>query len=128
MNTDAGIFPDGSVGLSFIIRDDVGRALLAGVKRKRMLAPTDNSTLIEAMALRFGTEMASRHEVHTQILESDSKSLIKCLKGGLSGDVATMLIVGDILDWAGPMDAVEFIFANRNANRSPTVWLNGIRA
>ncbi|KAL8517727.1 hypothetical protein ACS0TY_015815 [Phlomoides rotata] len=74
MNTDAGVFPDGSVGLNFIVRDDVGRALLAGMKR--VLAPPDNSTLIEAMALRFGTEMASRHDICIQSFESDSKNLI----------------------------------------------------
>ncbi|KAL8527048.1 hypothetical protein ACS0TY_016057 [Phlomoides rotata] len=96
MNTDVGVFPDGSVGLNFIVCDDVGRALLAGMKR--VLAPPDNGTLIEAMALRF-------------------EKPDKCLKGGFSGDVVTMLIVGDILDWVGPMDIGEFIFASRNANR-----------
>ncbi|KAL8547083.1 hypothetical protein ACS0TY_006709 [Phlomoides rotata] len=115
MNIDAGVFPDGSVGLGFIVCDDEGRALLAGVKR--VFAPPDNSTLIEAMTLRFGIEQASRHDMRIQIFESDSKNLIKCLKGSYSGDVATMVVVGYILDWAGPMDAEEFVFASRNSNR-----------
>ncbi|KAL8542878.1 hypothetical protein ACS0TY_003676 [Phlomoides rotata] len=84
-----------------------GQPVLAGVTRCK--AMKGNSTLIEALALRFGFEEESGHGLRIHILESDSKNLIDCLKGNLQGDTATSLIVGDILDKADGLVAGSFI-------------------
>ncbi|KAL8499168.1 hypothetical protein ACS0TY_022227 [Phlomoides rotata] len=54
--------PDGSIGLGFILRDDGGKPILAGASRCR--ETKENSTLIEALALRFGLESATTHGLH----------------------------------------------------------------
>ncbi|KAL8489656.1 hypothetical protein ACS0TY_025526 [Phlomoides rotata] len=74
LNSDAGVFSDGSVGLGFIVRDETGSLILAGSKRCSVAA--DNSTMIEALALRFGASSALNHGLHVAMLESDSRNLV----------------------------------------------------
>ncbi|KAL8469747.1 hypothetical protein ACS0TY_032551 [Phlomoides rotata] len=50
LNADAGVFPDGSVGLGFMVWDNGGAMMLAGAKR--CWAAWENSTIIEVMAIR----------------------------------------------------------------------------
>lgn len=50
LNSDAAVFPDGSVGLGFVVRNYEGVVLLAG--SKRLTAAADHSVLIEALALQ----------------------------------------------------------------------------
>ncbi|KAL8476439.1 hypothetical protein ACS0TY_028927 [Phlomoides rotata] len=52
LNSDEGVYPDGSVGLRFVTRNVEGTVLLAGAKRCR--AEGGNSTIIEVLAMRFG--------------------------------------------------------------------------
>ncbi|KAL8520557.1 hypothetical protein ACS0TY_011184 [Phlomoides rotata] len=52
LNADVGVFPDGLVGLGFIVRNWEGRLILAGARR--CTTSSTNNTLIEALALRFG--------------------------------------------------------------------------
>ncbi|KAL8549394.1 hypothetical protein ACS0TY_008287 [Phlomoides rotata] len=106
LNSDVGVFSDGSIGLGFIVRNGEGQPVLAGATRYK--ATKGNSTLIEALALRFGFEAASTHGLRIHILESDSKTLIGCLTGNLNGDAAMSLIVGDILAKADGLAVGEF--------------------
>ncbi|KAL8493216.1 hypothetical protein ACS0TY_024439 [Phlomoides rotata] len=52
LNCDAGVFSDGFVGFGFIVRNEAGNPVLAGAKQRSVAA--ENSTTIEALALRFG--------------------------------------------------------------------------
>lgn len=114
LNADAGVFSDGTVGLGFVIRNTSGEVQLAGARRCR--APTQNSTIIEALALKFGIQQALRKDLRNLILESDSSNLIQTLRGDLDRDTQTRLITDDIQDLVHELGDTTFSFVRRNAN------------
>lgn len=115
INSDAAVFADGSVGLGFVIRDSGGRVKLAG--SKRCLAAAENSTLIEALALRFGVQSANSNGLLLSILEADSSNLIMTLQGNWQADTHTLSITEDILDLLRGHNNHRFSFVRRTANR-----------
>ncbi|KAL8520548.1 hypothetical protein ACS0TY_011177 [Phlomoides rotata] len=70
LNSDAGIFYDGTVGMGFVVRDWEGQLVLAGAKR--CLVASDSSFLIEALALRFGVLSVIDRGLKVDLLETDS--------------------------------------------------------
>ncbi|KAL8543850.1 hypothetical protein ACS0TY_004418 [Phlomoides rotata] len=55
LNSNAAIFDDETMGFGFVIRDANGLVILAGSKRCRA---RENSTLVEALALRYNIQQA----------------------------------------------------------------------
>ncbi|KAL8473164.1 hypothetical protein ACS0TY_030118 [Phlomoides rotata] len=115
LNSDAGVFSDGSVGLGFIVRNSSGKMILAGTRR--CLVTVDNSTMIEALALRFGVSTALNHGLYIDQLESDSNNLVRAITNGLEVDVLSSLIIDDIADLVSNLNVHEFSFIGRDANR-----------
>ncbi|KAL8463962.1 hypothetical protein ACS0TY_033778 [Phlomoides rotata] len=95
LNTDAGVFPDNSVGLGFIVHDWRGQPILAGTQR--CSAPYQNCTLIEALALRFGVSAAASRGLRITAQKTDSQSLALALQGKKEVDDSSAMIVEDIL-------------------------------
>ncbi|KAL8534635.1 hypothetical protein ACS0TY_010602 [Phlomoides rotata] len=93
LNSDAGVFSDGAVGLGFVIRNSEGAALLVGAKR--CVAEGGNSTIIEALVLRFGLE--AEENDHGGRLQKSCDSF----EGVLDADPSTTMIIGDILNAVG---------------------------
>ncbi|KAL8545826.1 hypothetical protein ACS0TY_005808 [Phlomoides rotata] len=85
LNSDAGVFSDGSVGLGFVVRDEKGMVILVGAKWSSIV--TDNSTLIEALALRFGAISALNHGLTVALLETDSRNLVRAIQSKIEVDV-----------------------------------------
>ncbi|KAL8541921.1 hypothetical protein ACS0TY_002969 [Phlomoides rotata] len=115
LNTDAGVFSDGSVGLGFIVRDETGNPILAGAKRCSVAA--DNSTMIEALALRFGAISARSHGLQVAFLESDSQNLIRAILHNQGVDILSTMIIDDIADLVSGLGVQNFSFVGREANR-----------
>ncbi|KAL8456283.1 hypothetical protein ACS0TY_034480 [Phlomoides rotata] len=115
LNTDAGVFNDGTVGFGFIVRNEQGQPVFAGTKRCK--APSANSTMLEALALRFGVSEAVSKGLQIMILETDSQILARALQRETEVDVSTTMIVADILAEADYLVAREFLWVKREANR-----------
>ncbi|KAL8547110.1 hypothetical protein ACS0TY_006725 [Phlomoides rotata] len=96
LNSDAGVFSDGYVGLGFVIRDELGAVVLAGAKR--CLVAADNNTLIEALALRFGATLSLNHGLTVSLLESDSCNLVRAIRSKSEVDVLSTMVIDDIAD------------------------------
>ncbi|KAL8502189.1 hypothetical protein ACS0TY_021342 [Phlomoides rotata] len=77
LNSGATSLPNGVAGFGFVIQDDSGDVLLSGCKRQRV---DGNSTLLEAMALRFGLQSARTHRIEVHLIEMDSSNLCNALK------------------------------------------------
>ncbi|KAL8504006.1 hypothetical protein ACS0TY_022657 [Phlomoides rotata] len=115
LNSDAGVFSDGSVGLGFVVQTDEGQPVLAGAKR--MQVASSNSVFLEALALRFGVMVAWSQGYQIDTLETDSKSLMSSLQGR-SVDASSMLIVEDIDIESRASGVRETSFVRRDANRA----------
>ncbi|KAL8539218.1 hypothetical protein ACS0TY_001003 [Phlomoides rotata] len=115
LNSDAGVFSDGSVGLGFVVRDELGTVVLAGAKR--FLVAADNSTLIEALALRFGAASALNYGLAVALLESDSRNLVRAIRSNYEVDVLSTMIIDDIADLVCDLGVQDFSFVGREANR-----------
>ncbi|KAL8461807.1 hypothetical protein ACS0TY_033055 [Phlomoides rotata] len=85
LNSDAGVFSDGTVGLGFIVRNNLGKMILAGTRQ--CLVTANNSTMVEALALRFGVSSALNHGLQIDHLESDSSNLVQAITNNLEVDV-----------------------------------------
>ncbi|KAL8556410.1 hypothetical protein ACS0TY_004016 [Phlomoides rotata] len=115
MNVDAGVFQDGTVGLRFIVRNEVGHLVLAGARRCNTSA--ESSTLIEALALWFSILEAVSKGMQILALEIDSQILARALQGTTLVDASSAMIVEDILEGADTLVARDFLFVGRDANR-----------
>ncbi|KAL8468661.1 hypothetical protein ACS0TY_031743 [Phlomoides rotata] len=115
LNSDAAVFQDGSVGLGFVVRDRDGAVKLAG--NRRCVASSDNSTLIEALALRFRLKAFMTMGLQISTLESDSSNLVSALLGNTSLDACSMLVVEDIAEMVNEEVCHTFSFVKRGANR-----------
>ncbi|KAL8491268.1 hypothetical protein ACS0TY_023054 [Phlomoides rotata] len=116
LNSDAGVFSDGSVGLGFVVRDSSGKVVMAGAKR--CAAAGDNSTIIEALALRFGLENVQENGLCNIILEVDSRNLWLAVRGEMEMDPSSMLVVGDIQHLARELHYFEISLVKREANKT----------
>ncbi|KAL8519241.1 hypothetical protein ACS0TY_010254 [Phlomoides rotata] len=114
INTDAAIFEDGTVGLGFIVRDDMGQTLIAGSKRCR---GSDSSTLVEALALKFGLKTAQLGGLLVNIIESDSERLVRTINGDTDDEPYVMSLVDDIKLLAQETQCSIVQHANRTANK-----------
>ncbi|KAL8542021.1 hypothetical protein ACS0TY_003036 [Phlomoides rotata] len=112
----AGPFPtqDGTVGLGFVIRNSKGVVLLAGAKR--CPATGENSTVIEALAMRFGAERVRDEGLTNVLLESDSRNLVLALRGDLEVDPSSLLLVDDIRSLSRVFNCLGFNFTHHSAN------------
>ncbi|KAL8480222.1 hypothetical protein ACS0TY_026952 [Phlomoides rotata] len=99
LNEDAGVFPNNSVGLGFVVHDWKGQPILAGAQR--CSASTQNSTLIEALTLRFGVSKAASKGLRITALETDSQSLALALQGRKEVYASSAMIVANILGAGG---------------------------
>ncbi|KAL8541941.1 hypothetical protein ACS0TY_002983 [Phlomoides rotata] len=116
LNSDAGVFPNGSVGLGFVVRNAEGRPVLAGTKR--IAAAVGNNVLLEALSLCFRMSTAGNHGLQIGVLESDSKSLIRALQGGAVVDASSQVIVEDIVAKSKSLGSKKTSFVRRDANRA----------
>ncbi|KAL8470305.1 hypothetical protein ACS0TY_032959 [Phlomoides rotata] len=115
LNSNAACFLDGSVGFGFIIRNERGKVHLAGSKR---CTAAGHSTMIEALALRFGLQQARERGFRPRVLESDCFNLIMALNGREEEDPQTILITDDILSMTDILECPEFVFSGRETNRT----------
>ncbi|KAL8543065.1 hypothetical protein ACS0TY_003805 [Phlomoides rotata] len=110
LNSDATIFKDDTFGLGFVVRDEHGQVLMAG--SKRCLA-AGNSTLAEALALRFGLEKARKARPGWVLLESDSETLVKNCMGSCSGETHVRMIRSMV----NIVQGIEISHCRRDANK-----------
>ncbi|KAL8514105.1 hypothetical protein ACS0TY_013287 [Phlomoides rotata] len=116
LNSDAGVFSDGSVGLGFIVRNEAGELVLAGAKRCWVAA--DNSTTIEALELHFGLLSVCSRGLHVDLIESDSLSLVHALVEHSKTDAVSALIIGDVDGLLADLGVHDILFARRGTNRA----------
>ncbi|KAL8477044.1 hypothetical protein ACS0TY_029383 [Phlomoides rotata] len=88
--------------------------ILAGVKR--CVVSGDNSTIIEALALRFGLEKVNEKGLRDLILEVDSQNLATAIRGELEVNPSTTLIIGDIKRMARQAQCSGINLIPREAN------------
>ncbi|KAL8505606.1 hypothetical protein ACS0TY_016737 [Phlomoides rotata] len=81
-------------------------------------AAVGNSTLIEALALRFGLQKSIERGIRPLLLESVCQNLILALNGWLEGGPQTMMIIENIMSMAHNLDGPAFIFSGRETNRA----------
>ncbi|KAL8464185.1 hypothetical protein ACS0TY_033923 [Phlomoides rotata] len=113
LNSDAATLPNGWVGLGFVIRDAAGSVLLTSTRRYKI---EGNSTLLEALALRFGLEAARQYGIATYYFEMDSSNLCHALNSELKLDAYAMLIVEDIQHLVRDLHQPSFLHIPRETN------------
>ncbi|KAL8464339.1 hypothetical protein ACS0TY_034023 [Phlomoides rotata] len=87
---------------------------MAGSKRYFVAG---NSTLAEALALRFGLEKAREAGLGWVLLETDSETLVKNCVGSCSGETHVMMIVEDIRSMVNIVQGIEITHCRRDANK-----------
>ncbi|KAL8484126.1 hypothetical protein ACS0TY_026720 [Phlomoides rotata] len=113
LNSDAAVFADGTAGFGFIIRDAYGLVTLAGTKRCRARG---NSTLVEALALRYGIQQALTSGLSSFQIETDSEILAMAIRGeGVHADYI-MMLVENIRSLAKQANCRAVLFCKREAN------------
>ncbi|KAL8506704.1 hypothetical protein ACS0TY_017559 [Phlomoides rotata] len=113
LNSDAAVFADGTAGFGFVIRDAYGLVTLAGTKRCRARG---NSTLVEALALRYGIQQALTSGLSSFQIETDSEILAMAIRGkGVHADYI-MMLVEDIRSLAKQVNCRAVLFCKREAN------------
>lgn len=88
--------------------------MVAGSKRERA---SGSSTLLEAMALRFGLCTAIQCGIPNLILETDSEILARSLRGVVENDNYVMVLIQDIQEAAQLLPCSEFRWISRKANQ-----------
>ncbi|KAL8500978.1 hypothetical protein ACS0TY_020529 [Phlomoides rotata] len=113
LNSDAAIFADGTVGFDFVIRDANGLVILAGSKRCQARG---NSTLVEALALRYIIQHAILSCLTSFQTETDSKILAMAIRGERVHADYIMMLVEDIRSLAVQANCTAVLFCKRDAN------------
>ena len=93
INTDVAVLADGRVGLGVVARDWEGRILLIGV---RWVRAHWKAALGEAMAARYGLQLAIEHGYGEIELESDAYNLVKAVALKSVGRSPLDLVMEDI--------------------------------
>ncbi|KAK7250874.1 hypothetical protein RIF29_33611 [Crotalaria pallida] len=94
MNTDAACFANGKTGLGCIIRDSIGSIVTANCK---LLETTHDPLVAEALAFRWGLQVALNNGAQNLVAYTDSLSLVKSLQHG-GAPSSIHLITQDCLD------------------------------
>lgn len=113
INSDVAVFGDGQVGLGFVIRNSRGDVMMSGVKRCKA---DGDSTLLEALALRFAMRQAIDGGLHRLMIETDSEILANSLRDGRRNDSVASMIMEDIWDLANEIGCTQFLYVKREAN------------
>ncbi|KAL8526015.1 hypothetical protein ACS0TY_015293 [Phlomoides rotata] len=100
--------------MCFIVRDEEGKNLIASSKRCR---GDGSSTLVEALALRFGLETTLLGGLSVHIIESDSERLVRSINGELDDEPYVMSLVEDIKILAADSHCPIVQYAHRNSNK-----------
>ncbi|CAI0428531.1 unnamed protein product [Linum tenue] len=72
VNTDAGVFVDGGIGLGVVVRGEEGNFILAAAKK---IAGRWEPEMAEALAAEFGVQVAVEARLQNLILETDCQTL-----------------------------------------------------
>lgn len=114
---------NGIIGMGFVLRDYHGRVVLAG-KRKMNAAGT--STLLEAMAIRYGMQTVKQYHLQANTVEGDNKTCMEGLNGTSRADLYCDVIFKDIKELAQGVGCTTFIFAPRAENEAAHVAAHGV--
>ncbi|KAL8547442.1 hypothetical protein ACS0TY_006969 [Phlomoides rotata] len=93
----------------------MGETMLYGVTKNR---GNGNSTLAEAMALRFGLESSVENGITQLLMESDSENLIRALNREAEMEPYVMEVADDIRSLARSIDCSSFSYIQRTANKA----------
>lgn len=114
LNSDAALFNDGTFGLGFMIRNVEGKVILTGAKRSN---GDGDSTLANALALRFGIQSALKAGVRVNFFETDSENLVKEIWEDRVDSVYVMVIVDEIRSMVNNVPGTAFKWCGRDANK-----------
>lgn len=76
-NTDASLYTEGVFSLGMIIRNDKGLLMASG---NHVMTGLGSSEIVEALALRFGVEMAANMHFTKIITEPDNLGVVDYLR------------------------------------------------
>ena len=93
LNTDAALLGDGTVGVGAVVRDSQGRIVVMAVRRFRAHW---RASLAEAIAGRFGLQLAKRYGYVSIEMEGDALNLSKAVSRRTAGRSTLDLILEDI--------------------------------
>ncbi|KNA14823.1 hypothetical protein SOVF_103940, partial [Spinacia oleracea] len=93
VNVDAHIIEGVGVRFGVAIRDEVGKLLVAAVKRCLVRWTPE---LAEAGAARYGVELAQRMGYSNVILECDAINVARAIQEGKEGAAPLFLLLDDI--------------------------------
>ncbi|KAL8507295.1 hypothetical protein ACS0TY_018002 [Phlomoides rotata] len=113
INSDGATSAHGRACLGFVIRDDRGIVRLLGAQTRRI---DGDSTLLEALAMKFGLKIAAEHGLQNLIMEADSSNLIQAIRGELVVDPYSMSIVKDIRTMTEGIGYSDYLYTKRESN------------
>ncbi|XP_021730421.1 uncharacterized protein LOC110697346 [Chenopodium quinoa] len=112
LNVDAQVAGGVYAGLGAVIRDENGLIVLTATKRMRI---TDVVNL-DAMAIRFGMNVALRFNYKCIWVESDSLSAINSVQSKTLGRTPFYLVIVDIIKLRALFNICNFSHVRRNGN------------
>jgi hypothetical protein len=131
LNSDADIFAQsGRMGAGFILRDSLGRVLLAGTHR---FDHVDEPELAEEMALRVA--LSTLHHTYSDVMVvSDCANLIAKINDKHQDRSYTGAVICDIKQLAAKFSSICFSHQSRMYNRAAhtlarvvcSVWVNEV--
>ena len=115
VNSDAAVFEEGKIGCGGIMRDWLGKVMVATVWLGDGGMAVDE---VEVVALRHAVKIAIEAGLRDLVMESDNLKLINHLKKGLKENTSFGNIVADILNLVCVCHRFVFNHVGRNGNRA----------
>ena len=113
LNTDAYVMEGGGVGLGAVLRDSHGRVVAAGVRRNGARWSVE---LAEAMAMKWGMQMAWDLGYRNIELESDALTVVKAVRRRQWGRSPHDLVLEDIGSLGDNFNVCRFSHVKRAGN------------
>ena len=113
LNTDVAMLEEGTVGVGAVVRDCTGRVMLVGVRRYQARW---KAALGEAIAARFGIQLARQYGFGVIEMEGDAYNLSKAVALKKGGRSTLDLIVEDIWLTGESLESFSFSHVKRGGN------------
>ncbi|XP_021714671.1 uncharacterized protein LOC110682644 [Chenopodium quinoa] len=120
VNTDAHVVDGVLVGLGVVIRDSEGCLLVCATRR----CPATTPEVAEAMAVRYGLQVARRLGYSKVVVECDAISVVQSVRRRISGYSPLFLVYDDI--YIDSLFLISFVFSILRGLVIPLhTWLPG---
>ncbi|KAJ8749857.1 hypothetical protein K2173_013772 [Erythroxylum novogranatense] len=114
INTDAAIFKElGTTSTGFVVRNSNGDCIAVG---SNIFSGVLDPSTVEAMSIREALSWVKKKNLHSVIIESDSKLVIQSLLSNRRNRSDVDFIVIDCLFLCNSINDVHFGFCKRSAN------------